>query len=138
MKQFLLDVLSTENFKGVLHAQGYKSLFIGGRGMLSLYWVKMSHPRETFMVSKPYVLNIQSKNKEIFFCPVCLYVTFFFFSARDQRDNLGYKSLNPQIISKAVTNRGHPLTNNNLQLIKMPKKQEAKISLEENASNIHL
>lgn len=67
---------------------------------------------------------------------VCM--SHFFFSARDQRDNLGYKSLNPQIISKAVTNRGHPLTNNNLQLIKMPKKQEAKISLEENASNIHL
>lgn len=95
----------------------------------------MSHPRETLTVSKPYALNIQSKKTK---SSSALFVCYIFFLPEDQRDNLGSKSLNPQIISKAVTIRGHPLTNNNLQLIKMPKKQEAKISLEENASNIHL
>lgn len=87
------------------------------------------------MVSKPCALNIQSKRTK---SSSDLFVCMLHFLPEDQRDNLGYKSLNPQIISKAFTIRGHPLTNINFQLIKMPVRQQGKISLEGNASNIHL
>lgn len=75
------------------------------------------------MVSKPYVLNISSRELNLIL-PVCLYVIFL---PEDQRDNLGYKSLNPQIISEVLTIRGHPLANMSSQLIKMPVRQQGEI-----------